>query len=45
MTARNFIVTGAASGIGLACARQLLREGNTVAVLDIAADALKEKIG
>src|ERR1700761_3037753 len=41
--AKNFIVTGAASGIGLACARQLLREGNKVAALDIAADALRDQ--
>jgi NAD(P)-dependent dehydrogenase (short-subunit alcohol dehydrogenase family) len=40
---KNIIVTGAASGIGLACARQLLREGNNVAVLDIAADALRDQ--
>src|ERR1700728_3044907 len=39
---KNIIVTGAASGIGLACAKQLLREGKKVAVLDIAADALKD---
>jgi 3-oxoacyl-[acyl-carrier protein] reductase len=45
MTTKKFIVTGAASGIGLACARQLLGEGHTVAVLDIAVEALKEQFG
>ena len=29
------IVTGAGSGIGLACARGLLRDGSTVAAMDI----------
>jgi NAD(P)-dependent dehydrogenase (short-subunit alcohol dehydrogenase family) len=43
MQGTNFIVTGAASGIGLACAKQLLREGNRVVVLDIATEALKSQ--
>jgi NAD(P)-dependent dehydrogenase (short-subunit alcohol dehydrogenase family) len=43
MTAKNCIVTGAASGIGLACAKQLLGEGNKVAVMDIAAEALRSQ--
>lgn len=42
MTARNFIVTGAASGIGLACAKQLLAAGNRVAALDIQTEALNK---
>ncbi|MDL2402539.1 SDR family oxidoreductase [Rhizobium mayense] len=41
-------VTGAASGIGLECARSLLREGASVALIDRAADtlaALSEELG
>ena len=33
-------VTGAASGIGLACAKMLLREGANVAMVDVAKEAL-----
>ena len=36
---RNFVVTGAASGIGLATARRLLSEGGTVVGTDLAAPA------
>jgi len=36
MTAKAVIVTGAASGIGLACARDLLRDGIPIAAADIA---------
>src|SRR5690242_17186030 len=32
---RTYLVTGAASGIGRACARQLLDEGHRVAALDV----------
>jgi 3-oxoacyl-[acyl-carrier protein] reductase len=35
------VVTGAASGLGLAIARKLLKEGATVALLDINANGLK----
>ncbi len=38
--ARNVIVTGAASGIGQACARDLASEGHRVLALDLSADAL-----
>ena len=34
---RTFVVTGAASGIGLATARRLLAEGGTVVGTDLAA--------
>ncbi len=34
---RTFVVTGAASGIGLATARRLLAEGGTVVGADLAA--------
>lgn len=47
MTARTAIVTGGASGIGLACAQRLARDGATVAVLDLdgaAADAAAKGI-
>jgi len=35
MAAQTVIVTGAGSGIGLACARDLLRDGNRVTALDV----------
>ncbi len=40
---RTFVVTGAASGIGLACARRLLAEGGTVVGTDL--DAPREDLG
>jgi NAD(P)-dependent dehydrogenase (short-subunit alcohol dehydrogenase family) len=40
-----FIVTGAASGIGLACARRLLDQGHRVAAIDIKAEALAAALG
>jgi len=36
---RTFVVTGAASGIGLATARRLLAEGGTVVGTDLAVPA------
>ena len=35
-------ITGAASGIGLACARALLDEGATVVLIDRAGDRLQD---
>lgn len=35
MATQTVIVTGAGSGIGLACARDLLKDGNRVAALDV----------
>ncbi len=40
-----FIVTGAASGIGLACARRLLDQGHSVSAIDITAEALAAALG
>jgi NAD(P)-dependent dehydrogenase (short-subunit alcohol dehydrogenase family) len=45
MAGRRGIITGGASGIGLACARRLLAEGAQVAVLDARADALSGAAG
>jgi NAD(P)-dependent dehydrogenase (short-subunit alcohol dehydrogenase family) len=43
MPEQRIIVTGAASGIGRACARTLLAGGHKVAALDIAEEALKRE--
>jgi NAD(P)-dependent dehydrogenase (short-subunit alcohol dehydrogenase family) len=40
-----FIVTGAASGIGLACVRRLLEQGHSVAAVDLKAEALAASLG
>lgn len=42
MPSQNVIVTGAASGIGLACAKQLIEKGDRVAALDIQVEALEK---
>lgn len=42
---RKALVTGAASGIGAACARRLASAGAVVTVLDIAEDAAKQLAG
>jgi NAD(P)-dependent dehydrogenase (short-subunit alcohol dehydrogenase family) len=44
MAGRRAIVTGGASGIGLACARRLAAEGARVVVLDRRADALAQAV-
>lgn len=41
MTTQSVLVTGAASGIGLACARMLLEAGNKVLAFDIQGDRMK----
>ncbi len=41
LSGRTALVTGAASGIGAACARQLASEGARVIAVDIAAEGLK----
>ena len=40
MSTRTALVTGGASGIGLACAERLTADGLTVAAADVQADAL-----
>jgi 3-hydroxybutyrate dehydrogenase len=45
LTGRSALVTGAASGIGRACAEKLARAGATVTVLDLNGDATKEVAG
>ena len=44
MTTKVILVTGAASGIGLACTRDLLAEGNRVMALDLDMDSLTAPI-
>ena len=41
MNTQSVLVTGAASGIGLECSRDLLADGHHVAALDLSEDALK----
>ena len=43
--AATYFVTGAASGIGLACARNLLEAGHRVAAADLAAGSLTSVLG
>ncbi len=45
LTGRSALVTGAASGIGRACAERLARAGATVTVLDLNGNAAKEVAG
>jgi 3-hydroxybutyrate dehydrogenase len=45
LTGRSALVTGAASGIGRACAERLARAGVAVTVLDLNGDAAKEVAG
>ena len=45
LTGRSALVTGAASGIGRACAERLARAGAVVTVLDLKGDAAKEVAG
>lgn len=42
---KSIIVTGAASGIGRACARRLLSAGNRVVAVDLDRDALETSLG
>ncbi len=42
---RTVIVTGAASGIGLACTRRLIDDGNRVVAVDLDGPALKHVLG
>ncbi len=42
LTGRSALVTGAASGIGRACAERLSRTGAVVTVLDLNGDAARE---
>lgn len=41
---QNAVVTGAGSGVGLACAQRLAREGAQVAIWDIRSDAVEQAV-
>ena len=43
MSAKTALVTGAASGIGLACTKLLLEQGTKVAAFDIQGQKLREQ--
>lgn len=45
MSTQTVLVTGAASGIGLACTRILHGEGNQVVAFDIQGDRMREELG
>ena len=45
LTGRSALITGAASGIGRACAERLARAGAAVTVLDLNGDAAKQVAG
>ena len=45
LTGKIIIVTGAASGIGRACAKRLLKDGNRVVAVDLQREALEESLG
>lgn len=45
MTIQTVLVTGAASGIGLACARLLLGEGHRIVAFDVQGDRMSEALG
>ena len=45
LTDKNVIVSGAASGIGLACARRLVADGNRVVAVDLDGDRLTAALG
>ncbi|HEM7842728.1 TPA: SDR family oxidoreductase [Burkholderia multivorans] len=45
LTSKVFVITGGASGIGLATVRRLVGEGSRVAVVDRSAQALQQVVG
>ena len=44
MDGQSVLITGAASGMGLACAKSLFESGNFVAAVDIQGDRLKTEL-
>ena len=45
LTDKTIIVTGAASGIGRACAKRLVSDGNRVVAVDLEQDKLEKGLG
>ena len=45
VSGKSVVVTGAASGIGRACAKRLVEDGNRVVAVDLDRDRLEQELG